>query len=147
MAEHHGWRAWVPYASAYPHQVRVAPLRQTADLPSLDDDQRDGLARMLGDVLGRFDRVFAEPMPYMMWWHQRPSDGGDWPQAWLHLEIAGPWRTEGVMRFIAGAEVGSGTFVNPVLPEDAAAALRPPAGPPRRRRPKAGPSRPGPRAG
>ncbi len=130
VAEHGGWRAWVPYASAYPHGVRVAPLVRRPDLASLDDRERNGLAAMLVDVLGRLDHRYPSPMPYMMWWHQRPTDGGEWPSAWLHLEIAGPWRAEGVMRFVAGGELGSGTFINPVAPEEAAAALRG-AAPPR----------------
>ena len=124
VAEHHGWRAWVPFASVYPFGLRVAPLTARPDLPSLDGPGRDGLVAMLVDVLARFDRCFAIPMPYMMWFHQRPTDGGNWPGATLHLEIAGPWRSEGVMRFVAGGELGSGTFVNPVPPETAAAQLR-----------------------
>ena len=63
-------------------------------------------------------------MPYMMWFHQRPFDGGAWPGAHVHLEIAVPQRAPGVMRFIAGGELGSGVFVNPVVPEAAAAELR-----------------------
>ena len=124
VAEHGGWRAWVPYGAIHPHQVRIAPLEQRPDLPSLADDERNALARMLVDVLGRFEHRFSAPMPYMMWWHQAPTDGRPWPQAWLHLEIASPWRADGLMRFIAGAEVGSGTYVNPLAPEDAAAGLR-----------------------
>lgn len=124
VAEHGGWRAWVPFASVHPYNVRIAPIAQTPDLPALDTAQRDGLAEMLIDVLGRLDHRFAQPMPYMMWWHQRPTDGRPWPQAWVHLEIAGPWRAEGVMRFVAAGELGSGSFINPVLPEEAAAALR-----------------------
>jgi len=119
-----GWQAWVPFAPVHPYTVRVAPIVARPDLPSLDDAERTGLARILRDVLGRFDRRFATPMPYMFWWHQRPTDGGDWPGATLHLEIVSPWRAEGVARYVAGAELGSGTFVNPVVPEEAAAALR-----------------------
>ncbi|MEJ7584523.1 MAG: hypothetical protein WKF43_10670 [Acidimicrobiales bacterium] len=124
VAEHHGWRAWVPFASVYPYGVRIAPLAPRPDLPSLTGPERNGLATMLIDVLARFDRCFATPMPYMMWFHQRPTDGGDWPAALLHLEIAGPWRSEGVMRFVAAGELGSGSFINPVAPEAAAARLR-----------------------
>jgi galactose-1-phosphate uridylyltransferase len=35
-----------------------------------------------------------------------------------------PMRSPGVQRYVAAAELGSGEFVNPVVPEDAAAALR-----------------------
>jgi UDPglucose--hexose-1-phosphate uridylyltransferase len=124
VVERDGWRAWVPWAPAAPHAVRIAPLAQRPNLPSLSGPERDALARMLIDVLGRFDRAFATPMPYMFWFHQRPTDGGSWPHAWLHLEIAGVWRDDGVVRFVAGGELGSGTFINPVEPEAAAARLR-----------------------
>jgi hypothetical protein len=35
-----------------------------------------------------------------------------------------PQRGPGLARFIAAGELGSGLYVNPVVPEDAAAALR-----------------------
>ncbi|MDQ6698390.1 MAG: galactose-1-phosphate uridylyltransferase [Actinomycetota bacterium] len=124
VVERDGWRAWVPHASVHPYGMRIAPLDQRPDLPALTEDERDGLASMLVDVLGRLDRMFGVAQPYMFWFHQRPTDGGRWPQAWLHLEIAAPWRAPGVMRFIAGGELGSGVFINPVRPEAAAEALR-----------------------
>jgi UDPglucose--hexose-1-phosphate uridylyltransferase len=94
------------------------------DLPTLGDAGRDGLATLLVDVLERMDRLFDLPIPYMLWVHQRPFDGGDWPQARLHVEIVSPWRSAGVPRFVAAGELGSGVFYNPVRPEVAAQALR-----------------------
>jgi UDPglucose--hexose-1-phosphate uridylyltransferase len=124
VVERDGWRAWVPWANVHPHGLRIAPVEQRPDLPSLSPPERDALAGVLADVLRRLDHLFDRPMPYMFWIHQQPTDGRDWPGAWLHVEVAGPWRTEGTMRFVAAGELGSGTFVNPVVPEDAAAALR-----------------------
>ena len=46
--------------------------------------------------------------PYMLWIHQRPFDGGDWPGARLHVEIVTPWRAPGVPRYVAAGELGSG---------------------------------------
>jgi UDPglucose--hexose-1-phosphate uridylyltransferase len=60
----------------------------------------------------------------MLWIHQRPFDGGEWPNARLHVEIVSPWRAREVPRFIAAGELGSGVFFNPVSPEEAARALR-----------------------
>ena len=124
VTEHEGWRAWVPRASVHPYGLRLAPLRPRPDLPSLDPAERDGLASVLSDVLGRVERRFDPPQPYMFWFHQRPTDGGRWPQAWLHLELVAPWRAQGVMRFVAGGELGTGVFTNPVPPEAAAEELR-----------------------
>ena len=124
VVEARGWRAWVPAAPAYPHHVRVAPLERVPDLPSLGEAERDGVATVLIDILGRFERAFDPPMPYMFWWVQRPTDGGQWPGAWLHLELVSPWRAPGVPRFVAAGELGGGVLVNPVDPDDAAARLR-----------------------
>jgi UDPglucose--hexose-1-phosphate uridylyltransferase len=119
-----GWRAWVPEAPVFPYAVVLVPDEQVPDLPSLGDAGRDGLSLLLVDVLERLDRLFDAQVPYMLWIHQRPFDGGEWPSARLHVEIVSPWRARGVFRFIAGGELGSGVYFNPVAPEEAARALR-----------------------
>jgi UDPglucose--hexose-1-phosphate uridylyltransferase len=119
-----GWTAWVPWASAYPYALLLAPQIHRPDLPSLDGPQRDGLAALLVDVLARLDRLFETPLPYMLWIHQRPTDGALWPEAHVHLHVVSPLRSPGVQRYVAGGELGTGLYLNPVVPEDAAAALR-----------------------
>ena len=94
------------------------------DLPSLDDEGRDGLGRLLVDVVGRLDRLFDAPMPFMLWFHQRPFDGDEWPTAHLHAHVTPLYRGPGVARYVAAAELGSGVWFNPVEPADAAERLR-----------------------
>lgn len=124
VAETDTWTAWVPWASAYPYALLLAPDTHRPDLPSLDGPQRDGLAALLIDALGRLDRLFGIALPYMLWFHQRPTDGGAWPEAHIHAHVVSPLRAVGMQRYVAAAELGSGQFTNPVVPEDAAAALR-----------------------
>jgi UDPglucose--hexose-1-phosphate uridylyltransferase len=119
-----GWRAEVPVAAGYPFALLLSPTEHRPDLPSLSGPERDELAAVLTDALARLDRLFDAPMPYMLWIHQRPTDGGDWPQAHLHVEVAPILRAPGVQRFVAGAELGGGMLINPIVPEDAAARLR-----------------------
>jgi UDPglucose--hexose-1-phosphate uridylyltransferase len=119
-----GWRAWVPEAPIFPYVLSLVPDEEVPDLPSLDAAGRRGLARMLVDVLERLDRLFEAQTPYMLWIHQRPFDGGLWPDARLHVEVVTPWRAAGVPRYVAAGELGSGVYFNPVVPEDAARALR-----------------------
>jgi UDPglucose--hexose-1-phosphate uridylyltransferase len=119
-----GWKASVPEAPTFPYALVLCPDADVPDLPSLDDPGRDGLARLLVDVLARLDRVFDAPTPYMLWIHQRPFDSGEWPYAKVHVEIVSPWRAAGVPRHVAAGELGSGVFFNPVSPEDAARVLR-----------------------
>jgi UDPglucose--hexose-1-phosphate uridylyltransferase len=124
VATEAGWHAWVPEAPTFPYALLLVPDEEIPDLPSLSPPGRRALARLLIDVLARLDRLFAAQTPYMLWIHQRPFDGGNWPQARLHVEIVTPWRASGVARYVAAGELGSGVFWNPVAPEDAAQALR-----------------------
>jgi UDPglucose--hexose-1-phosphate uridylyltransferase len=118
-----GWRAWVPAAASWPYGLVVAPIEHVADLPAATPTHAD-LAALLVDVFGRLDRLFAEPMPLMWWWHQRPTDGGAWPGSHVHAHIAPLLRAAGTPRFVAAGELGSGVFFNPVVPADAARQLR-----------------------
>jgi UDPglucose--hexose-1-phosphate uridylyltransferase len=124
VGRHGGWRVSVPWAATWPYGLLLAPVDHVADLPALDLDGRRGLARALVDARARLDRLFDEPMPLMLWIHQRPTDGGPWPAAHVHAHIAPLHRSPGTPRFVAAGELGSGVFFNPVVPEDAAATLR-----------------------
>ena len=73
------WRAWVPSRPPGPTSCSCSPEPAVPDLPSLDAEARRTWPRVLVDVVGRLDRLFDAPMPYMLWFHQRPFDGGEWP--------------------------------------------------------------------
>jgi UDPglucose--hexose-1-phosphate uridylyltransferase len=118
------WRAWCPEASSYAYELRIAPTDHLQALPALPEEDRDALADVLVDVLARLDQLFDAPMPYMLWWHQRPNDGGEWPLAHVHCHVAPLLRAPGTARYVAAGELGSGVFFNPVVPEDAAQRLR-----------------------
>lgn len=124
VAEHGDWLASVPVANHYPIALSVAPVAQVPDIVELDEVGRNELSVMLVDLFTRLDRLHDQPLPYMMWLNQRPTDGHDWPQAWLNIEIISPWRAKGVPRFIAAAEVATGEYFNPVVPEQVAERLR-----------------------
>jgi UDPglucose--hexose-1-phosphate uridylyltransferase len=121
------WMAWVPYASTYSYGLRIAPRSHRASIPSLDDRDRDALSGLLADVLARYDRLWTPPhpgylFPYLLWFHQAPAHEGD---EWhLHAHTGPPLRAPATLRFVASSELGSGTLSNPVVPEDAAKALR-----------------------
>jgi UDPglucose--hexose-1-phosphate uridylyltransferase len=117
------WRASVPHAASWPFELLLAPAGHVPDLVD-DGAARGELAGVLVDVLGALDRLFAAAMPYMLWVHQRPTDGGAWPRAHVHVHVAPLFRSPGTPRFVAAGELGSGVFFNPVVPEDAAAQLR-----------------------
>lgn len=119
-----GWRAWVPHAATWPYELMIAPVDHLPDLPALAGLSRDGLAAVLVDALGRLDRLFAAPMPYMLWFHQRPTDGQAWAAAHVHAHVAPLYRAAATPRFVAAGELGSGVYFNPVDPARAAEELR-----------------------
>ncbi len=116
--------AVVPACARYPYEVWIAPRRPAATLPDLDDVERADLARTLKTVLLKLDGLWQRPMPYIMVLHQGPTDGAPHPEAHLHFEIYAAFRSAGRLKYLAGTEVGAGTFANDALPETTAAELR-----------------------
>jgi UDPglucose--hexose-1-phosphate uridylyltransferase len=121
------WVAWVPFASAHAYGLRLAPRAHLGRLSDLDAPRRRALAAALGDVLGRYERLWPRapeegPFPYLMWFHQAPAHHhGEYH---VHAHIAPPLRGPGVLRYVASGELGGGMLANPILPERAAADLR-----------------------
>jgi UDPglucose--hexose-1-phosphate uridylyltransferase len=124
VARHPAWLGRVPRAPSWPYEMVIAPRRHVADLPKAGLELRSELGLVLIECLIRLERVLGEAEPYMLWFHQRPSDGGDWPAAHLHLHLAPVLRAGGTIRHLAAAEFGAGVFFDPVDPLAAAAALR-----------------------
>lgn len=118
-----GWRAWAVWAPSYPFELLIAPENHIGNLAGAGSSI-PGLAAVLQKSLGALDKLFDEPMPYMLWCHQRPVATGQWPTAHVHFHVAPTHRAKGVSRFVASGELGSGIMFNPVGPETAAARLR-----------------------
>ena len=118
------WSAWVPVAASWPYELLLAPTSNVADLPTLTIHQRNDLAVLLIETVGRLDALFDAPMPFMMWIHQRPFDAVERNALRVHVHIAPLLRSENVQRYVAAGELGSGVWFNPVEPVTAAAQLR-----------------------
>jgi len=116
--------AYVPSYARWPYEVHVVPVRHLGSLTDLSKAGRSALGRALQRVTQAYDRLFDVPMPYMMVVHQRPTDGQLHPEAHLHVEFYPLMRIPGRLKFLAGGEVGAGTFVADGLPEVKAAELR-----------------------
>ncbi len=116
--------AFVPRAARWPYELHVYPRRHVASIADLDDSERRDLAKALLSVTATYDRHFGFSTPYVMAMHQAPTDGREWPQAHLHFEFYPPHRRGDRLKYLAGVELGAGTFVNDTRPEDTAAQLR-----------------------
>ncbi len=119
-----GWRWWSQFSPVHPISLSIAPEERIPDLAAAGDAERDGLAGILCDAFGRLDRLFDRSLPYMMWLYQAPNAPiGDAPP-WFNLEIVSPWRSAGVCRYVAAAELACEEYFNPVDPADVADRLR-----------------------
>jgi UDPglucose--hexose-1-phosphate uridylyltransferase len=123
------WTAYVPYAARWPVEVHLVPNRDVPDLVALDCAERDELAEVYLDLLGRLDRYYEGPdgspvaMPYIAGWHQAPvRQGRDVSR--LHLQVMSVLRAPGRLKYLAGSESGVGAWINDVAPERVAARLR-----------------------
>jgi UDPglucose--hexose-1-phosphate uridylyltransferase len=117
------WTAFVPAAARWPFEIHAYPKRHVLDFPALTDDERDDLAALYIELLGRLDGVYDVAMPYIAAWHQAPVRH-DRPLGYLHLRLFSPRRAPGKLKYLAGSEAGMGAFVNDIVPETAARLLR-----------------------
>lgn len=124
VVAHRGWSAWVPWAPVYPVEVHIAPATRVARIDDLDDAGRTAMATMLVDVLGRLERLFDQPLPYMLWLEQAPTGGDSAGVGWFHIRIVSPWRRAGLQRIMGAAEVATEEYIIEVVPEDLAQRLR-----------------------
>lgn len=116
-----------PYASCFPFELRLYPKRHSHDFALMDDGQLGELAVAMKDMLQRLKTVLKDP-PYNFILHtappRQPRLGK--PEYWGSIEYDYHWHMELVPRLtqIAGFEWGTGFYINPTSPEDAAAFLR-----------------------
>lgn len=116
-----------PYASRFPFELVVYPLRQCHDLTLITDEERADFAALLVTVLNKLRRALDDPPYNLMLFNApnaipRPGRADDWGTLALDYR----WHLEIVPRLqhLAGFEWGTGFHINPVAPEEAATFLR-----------------------
>jgi UDPglucose--hexose-1-phosphate uridylyltransferase len=116
--------ALVPVFARYSYEVWIAPIRPVESLADLTSAERRDFVRVLKSVLLKYDRLWSQPFPYVMVFHQAPTDGHPHPEAHLHVEFYPAYRMAGRLKYLAGSELGAGVFTADTLPEETAAELR-----------------------
>jgi UDPglucose--hexose-1-phosphate uridylyltransferase len=116
--------SFVPYFARYAYETFVTPRATHANVAELSRSELGDLARVLSETLIRMDNLWRMPFPYVMAFHQAPTDGRAHPAFHFHIEIHTPLRKPGLLKYLAGPEIGGGNFLNDTAPEDKAAELR-----------------------
>ena len=116
--------AMVPFWAVWPFELLVCSKEHVADIASLDDASRTGLADILMRVTIRYNNLFQVTFPYTMGFHQQPTDGAQHPEWHLHAHYYPPLlRSATVRKFMVGYEMLAAPQRD-ITPESAAERLR-----------------------
>ncbi|UCF10565.1 MAG: galactose-1-phosphate uridylyltransferase [Candidatus Bipolaricaulota bacterium] len=127
VEENDGYVAWAPYASRFPFEFVIYPKAHSHDFTTLDDDQRLDLAWILKRSLQRLTLLLGDiPYNFVLKTTPNPVPRPGKPGYWKTLPYDYHWRIAVLPRLtrVAGFEWGTGFYINPMPPEDAARHLR-----------------------
>ena len=118
-----GFIAFCPFASRFPFEICVLPEEHSCDFYKINNPR--GLARVMKSVMKRLHVALSDP-PYNFIIHTAPFRRMASAGFWKTLEYDYHWHIEIMPRLtkVAGFEWGSGFYINPTPPEDAAKFLR-----------------------
>ncbi len=118
-----------PFAARFPFEAAVFPRRHSHDFTLMTPDEQVGFIEALQFVLQRYVTELSDP-PYNLMVQTAPNlvARPGRPDYWGTLAFDFHWHVELIPRLtkMAGFEWGTGFFINPVAPEDAAGFLRAP---------------------
>ena len=106
-----------PFASRFPFETWILPKQQSSHFENITRQAIEELGTVLKTVLRKLELALDDP-PYNYVIHTAPFNQPELPHFLWHMELF-PRITR-----VAGFEWGSGFYINPVLPEEAAAFLR-----------------------
>ena len=109
--------AIAPYAPRFPFETWLLPKRHAARFEDASRGEYASLARIVKDTLQRMNKALLSP-PYNLIVHSAPMQEGGGEYYHWHVEIM-PRLTR-----VAGFEWGTGFYINPTGPEEAADVLR-----------------------
>lgn len=115
--------AFVPFAARWPVEVHIFPNRFVHNLIELTDAEIAAFAEIYLDVLGRFDRMYPTPLPYISALHQY-ADTDEQREGYFHVELMSVRRSATKLKFLAGSESAMDAFISDVTPESVAQRLR-----------------------
>jgi UDPglucose--hexose-1-phosphate uridylyltransferase len=124
VCENESFTAVVPFFARYPYELHIYSRRHLQALTDLNGEEQRELASILKTILVKYDNLFDCSFPYMMVFHQRPTDGADYSYYHFHIEFYPPLRTATKLKYLAGCESGAGSFINDTLAEEKAEELR-----------------------
>jgi UDPglucose--hexose-1-phosphate uridylyltransferase len=112
VAENANFVAFAPYFARFPYETQIYARQQ---IRTLGQANAADLASIISTMRKKYDGLFGFAMPLMMVVRQFSR---------LYVEFLPLQRSPTKLKYLAAVESGSWTFLNDVIPEEAAAALR-----------------------
>ncbi len=109
--------SFAPYASRFPFETWILPKAHNSHYENIQKNEVEELGTLLKTILMKLEVALDRPA-YNYIIHTSPFDTRELPHYHWHIEII-PRLTR-----VAGFEWGTGFYINPVSPEDAAQYLR-----------------------
>lgn len=117
ILENRNFISFAPFAPRFPFETWILPKKHNADFLTISDEEAFDLAKILKDTLLKIKKALNNP-PYNYIIHTSSLRKQDGYYMHWHIEIT-PKLIE-----LAGFELGSGFYINPTPPEEAAKYLK-----------------------
>jgi UDPglucose--hexose-1-phosphate uridylyltransferase len=124
IVENDAFVAFIPFYARWPYETHVYPKYHASAITDFTEKEHQQLAKLLKNLLERFDNLWKRSFPYIMLMHQRPTDGKDYSYYHFHIEFYPPYRSADKLKYLAGVEAGCGVFLNDTVAEEKAKELR-----------------------
>lgn len=115
--------AFLPWFARYAFETLIFPKSAAQDLTRLNDEALASLATAFRSVTRRMHKLHDADFPYVFTVMQAPVDGKDHPDYHMHLWLQPPYRMPGLLKYLAGPELGAGNFMADTVPEEKAREL------------------------
>ncbi|KAJ3670062.1 hypothetical protein LUZ60_010386 [Juncus effusus] len=119
ISETEQFYAIAPFAASYPFEVWIVPKEHSSYFHQLDSNKALDLGGLLKQMLSKLSNQLNDP-PFNFMIHSAPFDLSS--DSFKHMH----WFLQIIPHLgsVAGFELGSGCYINPVFPEDSAQILR-----------------------
>ncbi len=121
--ENESFTAFIPFFATWPYGVHIYPTRHFQNLLQLTDAEKKDFGSILKLIRLKYDALFGIKLPYVMAFYQNPTDT-DYSYHHFRVEFYPISRGKDKIKYLAGVELGTNTFINPTNPEEKAKEFR-----------------------
>jgi UDPglucose--hexose-1-phosphate uridylyltransferase len=104
VTENNSWLVVVPFWATWPFETLLLPKKHIRNFIDIDIEAKQDLAKIIKELLRKYDALFETSFPYSMGWHCAPSQNN---KHWiLHAHYYPPLlRSKAVKKFMVGYEM------------------------------------------